>query len=58
MAKHEFGIMRYPLKQRKRYNKYELQKYNCIVDDDYLQCIEVNFNNIIYRCYKGYSGFI
>ena len=40
MAKHEFGIMQNPPEPRKRYDKYEPQKYNCIsVDDHYVENI-------------------
>ena len=47
MAKHEFGIMQDAPKPRKRYDKYEPQKYNCIsVDDDYIGRIGANLNNI------------
>lgn len=47
MARHEFGIMQNAPKPRKRYDEYELQKYNCIsVDDDYVEKIDANLNNI------------
>lgn len=47
MAGHEFGIMKEPPKKGVRYDKYEPQKYNCIlVDDDYLEDIAQNLCNI------------
>ena len=47
MARHEFGIMQNAPELRKRYDEYELQKYNCIsVDDDYVVKILANLSNI------------
>ena len=47
MARHEFGIMQQDPKPRKRYDKYEPQKYNCIsVDDDYVEKIDANLGSV------------
>ena len=35
LAKHEFGIMQNTPKPKKRYDRYEPKKYNCISVDDY-----------------------
>ena len=41
MAKHEFGIMESAPISGKRYDEYELKKYNCIaIDDDYIEDIQ------------------
>ena len=47
MANHEFGIMQTPPKNRKRYDDFEPEKYNCItVNDDYLEIVANDLNDI------------
>ena len=47
MAKHEFGIMPQSPQKGIRYDKYEPQKYHCIlVNDDDLENIVTQFDDI------------